>query len=155
MLFNEKISTESSYQRWDPTQLNFFSVSTNLSSKLAEALIFFFNDRYINIYVPAAGAAPAPPPAAAAAGAAMAPPAGTEANLERPVEEKSDTQLLASSSVYHLDLCSYFQRRAFTWVHNFIDVFTIELTNDLQRRDNSATAHFQRKRLNVLATNLI
>lgn len=35
---------------------------------------------------PAAGAAP-PAPLAAAAGAATAPPAGTEANLERPVGE--------------------------------------------------------------------
>lgn len=34
---------------------------------------------------PAAGAAPPDPPAAA--GAATAPPAGTEANLERPVRE--------------------------------------------------------------------
>lgn len=41
------------------------------------------------IYIPAAGAAPAPaaPPAAAAEGAATAPPAGTEANFERPVEK--------------------------------------------------------------------
>ncbi len=38
------------------------------------------------IHVPAAGAAPGAPPAAAA-GAATAPPAGTEANLERPVEK--------------------------------------------------------------------
>lgn len=38
---------------------------------------------------PAAGAAPpAPPVAAVAAGVATAPPAGTEANLERPVSEK-------------------------------------------------------------------
>lgn len=41
------------------------------------------------LYIPAAGAAPAPPaPPAAAAGAATAPPAGTEANFERPVEKR-------------------------------------------------------------------
>lgn len=42
--------------------------------------------------IPAAGAAPAPvapPPAAAAAAAVTAPPAGTEANLERPMEKEN------------------------------------------------------------------
>lgn len=42
-------------------------------------------------HIPAAGAAPAPAApaaAAAAAGAATAPPAGTEASLERPVGKK-------------------------------------------------------------------
>ena len=43
------------------------------------------------LYIPAAaGAGPAPAPAAAA-GAATAPPAGTEANFERPVGAKIKT----------------------------------------------------------------
>lgn len=40
-----------------------------------------------SVHIPAAGAAPTPAAPAAAAGAATAPPAGTEANLERPVDK--------------------------------------------------------------------
>lgn len=52
----------------------------------AISISILFQFMLIKTYIPAAGvAAGVPPAAAAAAGAATAPPAGTEANLERPV----------------------------------------------------------------------
>lgn len=45
-------------------------------------------ERIRDTNIPAAGAAPAAP--VAAAGAATAPPAGTEANLERPAERETE-----------------------------------------------------------------
>lgn len=52
-----------------------------------------FNQKNNNI--PAAGAAPAPAvPPPAAAGAATAPPAGTEANLERPMRGRKKSRLV-------------------------------------------------------------
>lgn len=68
------------------------------------------------IYIPAAGAAPAPaaPPAAAAEGAATAPPAGTEANFERPAEKENNFypfsihSILYSLALFNLQLLPEF-----------------------------------------------
>lgn len=86
-------------------------------------------------YIPAAGAAPAPaapPPVAAAA--TTAPPAGTEANLERPTNKtKKRGEKISHLPHDILNFSMYVNWHAFTWVHDFIDVFPTQLTNDLQR----------------------
>lgn len=75
---------------------------------------------------PAAGAAPPAPPAAAT-GAATAPPAGTEANLRRPGSRE-----ILFSQMGNFEICyPCLVKKAYTWIHDFIDVFSIEFPNDL------------------------
>lgn len=79
---------------------------------------------------PPAAAAAAPP---AAAVAATAPPAGTEANLERPdKKKKSKTLVMFHCHVKCLNICKHF---FLTCIHDFIDVLPIKLTDDLHIND--------------------